>query len=935
MQSYAGGRTMEEALILGVIVIIGLPLVLSIVALVRANGSARRLEAVERRFADLVDRIEAGPAKSSRKRAQAAVPATGTKGSQKAARTEKSDEGQPSSQPAATVAESREHASETRAKLGPWSNLAQAFGRGETPPPAPPAGMEKAAPSPEEPSRDIESALGARWAVWVGGLALALGGIFLVRYTIEAGLLGPAARVSLAGALGIVLIAVAEYLRRTRLEMPSPGAKGAYLPGILTAAGAFVLFGAIYAAHGIYGFIGPATAYVLLGVVGVATIAAALVHGQALGGLGVVGSLATPLLVASQAPNPWALFVFLAIMVVVSTVVARMRDWALLATLSFVGTGVWCLAYLRSVADPAIGPSVFVNLVSIGALIAIWLYAREPVAGVKRLMRDFPSSAVALFAGLAAAIMDGKSGDLTGTAVAGSFVVFAAMIGAAAIRRSAFALFTGAGITSILWQIWITVRFVYPVVYAPFRESGLGFPKTPDIYLPAVAALAAIFLAIGVWQARERVQLNPILAAVGAFWGGFVPFSAIAISWLGYGDLNADYRFALPALLLVVALVAGSELVARNEAPPLSGTKPVSSLLFVAGLALILAIHASTGPGYSAVLTGAAIAVAAAATRVRAYLVLPVLSVLFSLAILLTIAIDPTIVGNAYVGRTPVFNWLLPTYGIPALGAIYAAWQIRHTADGRARVVMEALATLLTLLTFTVLVRHAMNGGELAGGPPSLAEQSAYSLIAIAGSAVLMALDMRTKSELLHLLSLALGIISLASIVLFHFFWLNPYFSGESTGRIPFFNLLLVAYLVPGLALGALAIYARGKRPNTYVGALALTASALAFLYATLSIRRIFQGEYISAWKHMSQLENYTYSAVWLALGVALLVVGVLRKSRPVRFASAGLVILAVGKAFLFDMSQLEGVLRALSFIGLGAVLIGIGLFYQRLLAKT
>jgi uncharacterized membrane protein len=34
-------------------------------------------------------------------------------------------------------------------------------------------------------------------------------------------------------------------------------------------------------------------------------------------------------------------------------------------------------------------------------------------------------------------------------------------------------------------------------------------------------------------------------------------------------------------------------------------------------------------------------------------------------------------------------------------------------------------------------------------------------------------------------------------------------------------------------------------------------------------------------------------------------------------------------------MSELEGVLRALSFIGLGAVLIGIGLFYQRLLTRA
>jgi uncharacterized membrane protein len=35
---------------------------------------------------------------------------------------------------------------------------------------------------------------------------------------------------------------------------------------------------------------------------------------------------------------------------------------------------------------------------------------------------------------------------------------------------------------------------------------------------------------------------------------------------------------------------------------------------------------------------------------------------------------------------------------------------------------------------------------------------------------------------------------------------------------------------------------------------------------------------------------------------------------------------------FLYDMAGLGGIFRALSFIGLGAVLVGIGLLYQRLL---
>jgi uncharacterized membrane protein len=42
--------------------------------------------------------------------------------------------------------------------------------------------------------------------------------------------------------------------------------------------------------------------------------------------------------------------------------------------------------------------------------------------------------------------------------------------------------------------------------------------------------------------------------------------------------------------------------------------------------------------------------------------------------------------------------------------------------------------------------------------------------------------------------------------------------------------------------------------------------------------------------------------------------------------------VLTVLKVFLIDMSDLTGIYRALSFLGLGVVLIGIGWFYQRLL---
>jgi uncharacterized membrane protein len=66
-------------------------------------------------------------------------------------------------------------------------------------------------------------------------------------------------------------------------------------------------------------------------------------------------------------------------------------------------------------------------------------------------------------------------------------------------------------------------------------------------------------------------------------------------------------------------------------------------------------------------------------------------------------------------------------------------------------------------------------------------------------------------------------------------------------------------------------------------------------------------------------------------LGIIYLAYGIWRGAGVARLASAILVLLAVIKVFLFDLAGLTGLWRALSFITLGAVLIGIGLAYQKL----
>ena len=95
--------------------------------------------------------------------------------------------------------------------------------------PEPVAAAEASEPpaSPLPPRASLEERLGARWTVWVGGVATGLGALLLVRYAAEQGYFGPGARVLLGLALAAVLLGLGERLRRAEGAIPALGAAAA------------------------------------------------------------------------------------------------------------------------------------------------------------------------------------------------------------------------------------------------------------------------------------------------------------------------------------------------------------------------------------------------------------------------------------------------------------------------------------------------------------------------------------------------------------------------------------------------------------------------------------------------------------------------------------------------------------------------------------
>jgi uncharacterized membrane protein len=86
-------------------------------------------------------------------------------------------------------------------------------------------------------------------------------------------------------------------------------------------------------------------------------------------------------------------------------------------------------------------------------------------------------------------------------------------------------------------------------------------------------------------------------------------------------------------------------------------------------------------------------------------------------------------------------------------------------------------------------------------------------------------------------------------------------------------------------------------------------------------------------WRLMQDYRMYaqfTYSAFFMAFGAILLGVGFWRRSAYLRWQALLLLAVAIGKVFLVDVSELSQGYRILSFIGLGALLLGVSFVYQR-----
>jgi uncharacterized membrane protein len=902
---------MDSFFVLVGLVVLAFPII-AIVALVKALGSSEQVRRIELRLAQLERRLAQPLPRAAQPPEPAPVPSVVTPAIVEPAREEA-----PAEPPAPPPL--------------PEPTIAASVPR------VPPAAAAAT------PAMSLEERLGTQWAVWVGGLALALGGIFTVRFSIEQGLLGPGVRIALGALLAIALIVVGEWARRTERLSGMSGMPAAYIPGVLTAAGTAVAFADVYAAYALYQFLPPGAAFILLGVVALATLAAALLHGPALAGLGLVGAYVTPLLVASDAPDYWSLYIYLAVVTAAAFVLARARMWRWLAITAVVFAFLWTFPGIVDVRAGALAPHAFHVVVSfaLAALLIVsgLLYGPAALPGTID-----PVSSGALAAFLAAAAILVLASRHETLALATFVLIVAAGVAIAWRTDAAAAAVPAAAVLAALVIVRWALNLDFEHLVLPSGPAAGAVPE-PDVtqsgsHLTLGIGFAVLFGATGylaqtrsqpspnptdLGSTRDRQPIVPILWSASAV---FAPLAILAALYYRIAAFERSIPFAAAALLLAALYALATEALGKRTPRP---GLAAAGALFATGAvaALALALTMALERGWLTVALALMVPGIAWVAERRPLPALRTLAAAVGALVLARLAYEPRIVGTD-VGTTPIFNWLLYGYGIPAAAFWLGGYLLRRRGDDAPARMVDSAAIVLTVLTAFLEIRHYVNHGDVYRPAAGLAEIALQVCVALAMAIGLERLRRVTNSVVHDVAARIIAVLALAAIVLGLFLGENPLFTGAPVGG-RFVNLILLGYGLPAALAAALALVVRGVRPQYYSAAAAVTAVALAVAYLSLEVRTLFQGEVLDRGVTTSA-EQYTYSAVWLAFGVVLLAAGVWLRSQPVRFASAAVVILTVLKVFLVDMHDLSGIYQGLSFIGLGIVLLGIGWLYQRLL---
>jgi uncharacterized membrane protein len=483
--------------------------------------------------------------------------------------------------------------------------------------PEPEQGAPQAASPGAEPRQPretmaglFERLVGGRLLIWVGGIALAAGGIFLIRHSIE--LVTPEARMIAAALLGLILIGAGEYARAGRFLADDPRIGQA-----LVGAGIAILYAATYGSHLLYGLIGSGTASLVMLAITGAALALSLRHGAPTAAIGLVGGFLTPLLVGNEQAGAPPVLAYLALLDVAIFAIAWRRGWGWLAAAAVAASFAWSGYFVLEPVRDARAAGLFAAILGIAASFAPSRHGRPPawiqpamiaLAQLTILVArpDIGGAAWLLFGAVAAAslpiaalrpeqrlapvaallfasiLIAWKSGDpLTPWAAAATTLLFASGSALAARRQPAAALTASLALAGPVFIL----RLLRPELLVSAAWGGLALALAGGAFMLLRLLRGSGRSDVGAFAAAATGALLLALAGHELAPGDFISAAWLMISagLLFAGVRMPDKALRLAGLLLLTATILKVFLI---DAAALEGVLRILSFLGL-GIALI------------------------------------------------------------------------------------------------------------------------------------------------------------------------------------------------------------------------------------------------------------------------------------------------------------------------------------------------------------
>lgn len=196
-------------------------------------------------------------------------------------------------------------------------------------------------------------------------------------------------------------------------------------------------------------------------------------------------------------------------------------------------------------------------------------------------------------------------------------------------------------------------------------------------------------------------------------------------------------------------------------------------------------------------------------------------------------------------------------------------------------------------------------------------------------SGVLLWLSVTARADFLRYFASVALVLGLARLLLYD----------QMRAEMLVLNIRFATYAVAVAILGGIAVLGKrhaAKGEMIFLDAAVVGANLLALIALTLEAKDYFDRQWLTGgssadfYAQFKLARDFSYSAIWLVYGAVLMTIGFRKRSAFVRWQSLLLIAFTICRVFLYDVWQLGGSYRIVSFIALGAVLLGISFIYQR-----